>query len=196
MKANFLFFPGMIFHEFSHMIACYLTGVKVKKVKFFGLNEAYVIHENPDALRSIIITLAPFILGNWIAFYFFTSSFNQLGNSNPLGFVLLWLGFSLAHYSFPSFQDAKNTFNSFKDFYTFRLVKGNLLLRLIVLISIPFVFIPLFIVLGLMLLFNYFYFLRLLWIAFIFLFSFNQSSALTLMNSFIYSFFLITKIFI
>lgn len=188
MKANILFFPGMIFHEFSHMLACFLVGVKVKKVKFFGLNEAYVVHENPDALRSIIITLAPFILGNWIAFYFFTSSFDQLANSNPLGFIFLWLGFSLAHYSFPSFQDAKNTFNSFKDFYAFRLIKGNLLVRLIVLISIPFVFVPLFIILSVMLLFNYFYFLRLLWIAFIFLLSFNQSSALTLMNSFIYSF--------
>jgi len=188
MKANFLFFPGMIFHEFSHLIACYLVGVKVKKVKFFGLNEAYVIHENPDALKSIIITIAPFVLGNLIAFYFFTSSFNQLTSSNPIGFIFLWLGFSLAHYSFPSSQDAKNTFNSFKDFYSFRLIKGNMLSRLIVLISIPFVFVPLFICLGLMLLFNYFYFLRLLWIAFVFLFSFNQSSALALANSFIYSF--------
>ncbi len=189
MKANLIFFPGMIFHEFSHMLACFLVGVKVRKVKFFGLNEAYVIHENPDAVKSIIITLAPFILGNWIALYFLSASFKQLAFLNPVGFIFLWLGFSLVHYSFPSFQDTKNTFNSFKDFYSLRLIKGNIIARTLVFVSLPFVFIPLFCILGLMLLFNYFYFLRLLWTAFIFLFAFNQAFALALADSFIYSFF-------
>ncbi|MBU2476438.1 DUF3267 domain-containing protein [Candidatus Micrarchaeota archaeon] len=174
MKYNIVFFPGMIFHEFSHLIACILFGVKVKKVKFFGLNEAYVVHEQPNVFKSIMITLAPFILGNWIAFFLFSFSFSLLFAGNFFGFVFLWLAFSLVHYCFPSDQDAGNTFNAFKDFYSFNLVKGNILVKLILLISIPFVFFPLFILLGLLLLFNYSYKLRLLWILCVFLAAFNQ----------------------
>jgi hypothetical protein len=183
MPYGIIFFPGMIFHEFSHLIACFLVGVKVKKVKFLGLNEAYVVHEQPNALKSIVITLAPFILGNFIAFYLFSFSFSLLFASDFLGFFFLWLAFSLAHYSFPSNQDAKNTFNSFKNFYSVNLVKGNILLKLILLISIPFVFFPLFIILGLMLVFNYSYKLRLLWVLLVFLLAFNQPYTIELLNS-------------
>ena len=130
MKYNIVFFPGMIFHELSHLIACLLFGVKVRKVKFFGLNEAYVVHEQPGAAKSVVITLAPFLLGNFIALSLFALSYNQLFfERNFFGFVFLWLAFSLVMYSFPSNQDAKNTFDEFKEFYSFNLVKGNVLFK-------------------------------------------------------------------
>jgi len=183
MKYSIIFFPGMIFHEFSHLVACLLFGVKVKKVKFLGLNEAYVVHEQSNALKSIMITIAPFILGNLISFYFFSYSFSLLFFSNYLGFVFLWLGLSLVYYSFPSNQDAKNTFNAFKDFYASNLVKRNIFIKLLLIVSIPFVFIPLFVILGLMVLFNYFYFLRLAWILTVFILAFNQLYLFELINS-------------
>jgi len=157
--------------------------VKVKKVKFLGLNEAYVIHEQPNAWKSILITLAPFILGNFIALSFFSFAFNLLFLSNLLGFVFLWMALSLVYYCFPSNQDAKNTFNSFKDFYGSNLVKRNFLIKLILIISIPFVFLPLFVLLGLMLLFNQSYKLRILWILFVFIIAFNQPYVFESLNS-------------
>ncbi|MFH1663939.1 MAG: hypothetical protein ABH986_03975 [archaeon] len=182
MKYSFIFFPGMIFHEFSHLVACLLFGVKVMKVKFLGLNEAYVVHEQPNALKSIMITVAPFILGNLVALSFFSYAFTLLFFSNALGFVFLWLGLSVVYYCFPSDQDAKNTFNSFKDFYSKNLVKRNLFVKLILIVSIPFVFIPLFVLLGLMMLFNQSYKLRLLWILFVFVIAFNEPYAFELVN--------------
>ncbi len=187
MKANLIFFPGMIFHEFSHLIACVLFGVKVRKVKFLGFQEAYVVHEQPNALKSIIITLAPFILGNWVAFYFFSYAFELLFLSNFIGFIFLWLALSLALYSFPSDEDAKNTFDSFQRFYSVNLVKRNLFIKLLLIISIPFVFVPLFVVLGFMLIFNRSSTLRFLWLLCLFVFSFNQAYAFELVN-YLYSF--------
>ncbi len=174
MKYNIVFFPGMIFHEFSHLIACILFGVKVRKVKFFGLSEAYVIHEMPNAWQSALISLAPFILGNIFAFYFFVYSFNLLFFSNVIGFIFFWLAFSFAHYSFPSDHDTKNILDAFKRFYSVRFAKGNIFIKLILMVSLPIVFFPLFLVLGLMLLFNSSYKLRILWVFVVFLAAFNQ----------------------
>jgi hypothetical protein len=186
MKYNIVFFPGMIFHELSHLLACLIFGVKVRKVKFFGLREAYVIHERPNAWQSAFISLAPFLLGNLMAFYFFSYAFNLLFFYNPFGFLFLWLAFSFAHYSFPSDHDARNIFDSFKRFYLFNLTKRNLLVKILLLASIPFVFFPLSVLLALMLLFNSSYKLRLLWVLFVFFAAFNQDYAFQLIASFVF----------
>ncbi len=188
MNYSIIFFPGMIFHELSHLIACLLVGVKVKKVKFFGLSEAYVVHEKANALKSVIITLAPFILGNAIAFYFLSFSFRLLFFSDISGFFFLWLGLSFLYYCFPSDHDASNTFNAFKEFYSNNLVKGNLIVKLLLVISIPFVFFPLFIILGLLILFNFSRLIRLFWVVFIFALVFNEPIAFEILDFFAFLF--------
>lgn len=175
-RLHYFFFPGMIFHELSHLIACIFLGVKVKQVKFFGVEEAYVVHEVPSAWKSIIISLAPFILGTYIALLLMDTGMEFLTAFNPIGFIFYWFALGLLFYSFPSLHDAKNSFYSFTDFYSraiFR--KGNILTKLFWLITFPFVFIPLIIVLGLMLSFNYSSYLRIAWVLLLVLFSFQPS---------------------
>ncbi len=169
-----LFFPGMIFHEVSHYLACLLFGVRVRRVKFFGFTEAYVIHEQPDAFRAIIITLAPFILGTWFAWILIEFGLKILRSLNPFGFLFYWFALSLLFYSFPSLEDSKNAFNSFTRFYGKRLFgRGSIFGKLLWFITFPFIFIPFVIILGVMLAFNYSRILRILWVIFILVLSFN-----------------------
>ncbi|MFH1545521.1 MAG: metalloprotease family protein [archaeon] len=166
----------MVFHELSHLIACVILGVKVKQVKFFGVEEAYVVHEVPSAWKSIIITLAPFILGTVIALLLMDTGREFLTAFNPMGFLFYWFALGLLFYSFPSLHDAKNSFYSFTSFYSRAIFKrGNIIARLFWLITFPFVFIPLIIVLGLMLSFNYSSFLRIAWVLLLVIFSFQPS---------------------
>ncbi len=64
--------PGVVVHETSHLIGCWLTRTKVLEVKFFsprpaadgGLTLGYVSHVKPrNPLSSLIIGSAPFFGG-------------------------------------------------------------------------------------------------------------------------------------
>ena len=48
-----LFFPGVVFHELSHYIACLAVGVKVQSVKLFGASEAFVEHGPAGAVYPV-----------------------------------------------------------------------------------------------------------------------------------------------
>ena len=168
---HWLFFPGMIFHELSHYAACLFLGVNVRKVKLFGVNEAFVVHDRPNAWKSVIIALAPFLLGNFFALIFIAFGFSLLFVLNPFGLVFLWFALSLLFYSFPSLHDSKNAFDSVAGFYSRKIFRGNLFKRIFWLITFPFVFIPLILILGVMLAFNYSSKLRLLWMLLIIVFS-------------------------
>lgn len=171
---HFFFFPGMVFHELSHLIACVLFGVRVSKVKFFGTEEAFVEHAKPNAWQSVLITIAPFILGNAVAFYLFIYANELSGAFNAFSVLFYWLGFSLAIFSFPSRQDATNAFGSFLDFYKGALFGGRPLLdKLLWLLAFPFLFVPLVLLLGTMVAFDYSILLRFLWAALFFFFSFE-----------------------
>ncbi len=49
---NVVLFPGVIFHEMSHFIACIILGVRITETKFWGLEEAHVKHEEPSLLKT------------------------------------------------------------------------------------------------------------------------------------------------
>ncbi len=176
LPLHFVFFPGMIVHELSHYVACELLGVKVSKVKLFGSKEAFVEHAKPNPWQAVVITLAPFFLCNFFAFLLFVSALEQLNALNPVSIILFWLAFSLALFSFPSSQDATNSFGSFIDFYNSRIFgKTSLLLKLFWIILFPFFFVPLVLVLGTMLVFDYSVILRFVWAIILLVFSIDQS---------------------
>ncbi len=171
---HYVFFPGMIFHELSHYIACIFCGVKVRKVKFFGTEEAYVAHEQPNVWQSIAITLAPFVLGNFFALLLLNAANAMLLEPNLLILLYYWFAFALILYSFPSVQDAKNSFSTLINFYSKSVLHGKKApMRVFWLITFPFVFIPLVLMLGLMLLFNYAFAFRIIWLAFALLAAYN-----------------------
>jgi hypothetical protein len=170
-----IFFPGMIFHEISHYLACIILRVRVRKVKLFDPVEAFVIHDKASPWKAIIISLAPFIIGNWFALELFKLANQMLSFLNIIGLLLYWFALSLVYYSFPSKEDSKNAFYSFKEFYSKQILKKGIFIKTFWVLTIPIVFIPLIIVLGIMLSFNYSLILRLFWILFIVVLSFNPT---------------------
>jgi hypothetical protein len=99
--------PGVVFHELGHFIFCWLSGVKVYKVRLFrfGNPAGYVEHEEPHGLvQSILISFGPLStnsLVSLIAFSRFETPYLQWQN-----IILLWLGFVVALHSIPSTGDA------------------------------------------------------------------------------------------
>ena len=161
-----LLLPGMVVHEFSHVAACLVTGVRIHAVKWFGTTEAFVQHDKPRASAGLIISLAPFVLGNLLGLWFLHESVLALGSNALTGALFLWVGVSTVLLSFPSQQDAANTLQAFSDSYAEKLFgKQSLFSKLFWLLTVPFVFVPLFALLAVFLIFNEFFFLRLGWVA-------------------------------
>lgn len=160
-----LFFPGVVLHELSHVLACAATGVKVHKVKWFGVTEAFVQHDKPRALSGLVISLAPLLINNVLGFFLLKSA-NAALPSEPVAAILLaWIGISLVIFSFPSKPDAENTFNAFTDSFGKKLSAPTpVLARLAWLALLPFVFIPLILLLGIVLVFDFVFVFRVLWL--------------------------------
>ncbi len=99
-------FPGVIFHELAHQIFCYLTGVKVFKVRYIRLGNppGYVVHAEPTRFfQAFFIDVAPFILNSVLAILFFIWA--RFSNYYLL---FIWLAVSAGMHCFPSREDAKN----------------------------------------------------------------------------------------
>ena len=77
-KFQLLVFPGVLLHEFSHMIGCFITGAKVDEVSFFSPKGSYVKHGKPKIplLGSLIISFAPIAGG--ISFLWLISGLFQV----------------------------------------------------------------------------------------------------------------------
>jgi len=101
-----LTFPGVVVHEFSHQLGCWLAGVKVLKVRYYQYNNpsGYVIHEKAGSIiQSLPIVLGPLLFGYGAAMGIALIA-NEVGN-NAGGWILLWLVFSIAMHAFPSNDD-------------------------------------------------------------------------------------------
>jgi len=108
---------GVAIHELSHLLFCYLTGIKVFEIKLFQLKRTagYVKHQEPRYfIQSFFITLGPFILGNIVSFLLFIFAVSSFGNlTNQISIwdiaiiiVAIWLAISIAIHCFPSPGDA------------------------------------------------------------------------------------------
>jgi len=60
--------PGTVVHEASHLIACLLTGVRVRSFQLFAPQQngvvGWVNHDRADIVRRNLIALAPFLGGS------------------------------------------------------------------------------------------------------------------------------------
>jgi hypothetical protein len=118
-----LTFPGVILHEFSHKKFCDWFGVKVLKVKYFGVPKGngplgYVVHEKPKKFRqTFFISTGPFMLNSIFAILFYFLYFII-----PVPYLFAWLGFSSALHAFPSSGDAYSLW-----YETKRHMKDNIL---------------------------------------------------------------------
>ena len=183
--ASIVFFPGVVFHELSHYLACLLTGVTVKSVKWFGTTEAFVVHELPNAWQSIVISLAPFLLGSALGFELFFAASQIWDASIALSLFYGWLALSLLLFAFPSLPDASNALQSILAFYNSAVLgKGKRWwARIAWLATFPFVFIPVTTLLALLLLFNYVTPLRWFWAAFMLSLAWDPGALATMLNA-------------
>lgn len=110
--------PGVMIHEFSHVVFCLLMNVPIYKVCYFRLGNpaGYVEHQRPKGfIQAFFISVGPFILGSILSvifFWFGIISIKGLINQAttiPLLPALLsfWFGLSIALNCFPSDGDAK-----------------------------------------------------------------------------------------
>ena len=109
-------FPGVIVHEFAHMLFCKLRGIAVLDVCFFrfGNPAGYVIHEEiSDFKTAFLVSVGPFLINSLFCIFICFPAFIPIkvfGLKQPLSYVLLWLGVSIGMNAFPSTQDARNLF--------------------------------------------------------------------------------------
>jgi len=126
-------FPGVIVHELSHQIFCFIRRVPVYEVKYFQFNNptGYVLHEpSSSPLTNFIISIGPFIINSLLGaiilfpasiemseFGLFNAIYNENINANgvlkllPI-LILYWLGISIMMHAFPSTGDAQNLVSS------------------------------------------------------------------------------------
>ena len=141
-----IFFPGILFHEFSHFITCVLMGVKVGKVKFTS-----VTHQKTTPWKNFLIAFAPFVLGTLVGVLLLWVGHTGLNNlivPSEMDYlsigVFYWLGFGIVAFCFPSDTDARSAVSTLFDFYEdgLTLKKGRFLWVFSIITLIP-VFVPL-----------------------------------------------------
>ena len=165
---RFLFYPGVIMHEFSHLIACLLLQVKVSKLSF-GLHESYVKHDTTGPIRMALIALCPFYFGFVIGctlFYFAKISF---ASQIVWFFILNYLGICILYNSIPSAQDTKNIFNTIED-HIKKTWKKSFADKLLIIFTIIILYMPIFIIAQLVTAFDKFEILRAFYVLCIFAF--------------------------
>jgi hypothetical protein len=116
-----LTFPGIIVHEFSHMIFCRLRKVAVFDACYFRIGNpaGYVIHENTNNFNTtFLVSMGPFIINTLLCLLICLPAYMPIkffNLDNPLSYFLLWLGISIGMHAIPSNQDANNIYDQAKE---------------------------------------------------------------------------------
>lgn len=106
----FIFFPGTVLHELSHFMMAIVLLLKVREIHIFpSWEKGYiklgrVIYEKKDVFRSILVGIAPIIVG--LLFFWWLSAVgifetNRLGLKILLGYII----FIISSTMFSSKQD-------------------------------------------------------------------------------------------
>jgi hypothetical protein len=163
---RYLFYPGVIIHEFSHALACLLLGVKISKISF-GLKESYVKHEAAGPIRMSLVALSPFYFGFGLGiFLFWLAKAHYI--SEIIWFVILnYLSICILYNSIPSTQDTKNISNAIEEQVKKDWKKG-FGSKLLVLIKVPLLYLPIFLISQLVSIFDKFEIIRAFYVLFCF----------------------------
>ena len=118
---SILTFPGIIVHEFAHMLFCKLRKIAVLDACYFrvGNPAGYVVHENTDNFNStFLISMGPFIVNTLLCLLICLPAYMPIkffDIAHPLSYFLIWLGVSIGMHAIPSNQDANNVFEQAKE---------------------------------------------------------------------------------
>jgi hypothetical protein len=107
-----ILFPGVVLHEFSHILACKIVGVKITNVKFFSYSGGYVeyVAKKNNYFKNFFISVAPLIVGIGIVFLIVRSiGGTSLSVVEVIRKIILsYLAISVFFGLFPSFKDFQN----------------------------------------------------------------------------------------
>ncbi len=95
----------------AHEFFCRVLGVPVRKVCYFrfGNPAGCVIHDSPTkAVQHVLIGTGPFLFNTCLGALAAVLRLLPSLRGSTAGYVLLWLGVSIAMHSFPSTGDAKS----------------------------------------------------------------------------------------
>jgi Putative zincin peptidase len=118
---SILTFPGIIVHEFAHMLFCRIRKVAVFDACYFRIGNpaGFVVHENTSNFTStFLISMGPFFVNTLLCLLICLPAYMPIKFFNiehPLSYFLIWLGVSIGMHAIPSNQDAKNVFNQAKE---------------------------------------------------------------------------------
>jgi hypothetical protein len=178
-----LLFPGVVFHELAHYLACVLVGVRVYSVRLFDSREAFVQHASPNAWQSLAITLAPFLLNNLLGVWLVFFANDLLRELNFFALLPYWLSISLVFHSFPSSRDAMNSFDAARAACLRRLKRGSFLSRAAWLALTPVLFIPVLLLTGMLLVFDKSNLLKAAWVFLAVLFALQPQALISSINN-------------
>ncbi|MCC6462525.1 MAG: DUF3267 domain-containing protein [Saprospiraceae bacterium] len=116
-----LTFPGIIVHEFAHMLFCRLRKVVVFDACYFrvGNPAGYVVHENSSNFTTtFLISMGPFFVNTLLCLLICLPAYMPIkffDLEHPLSYFLIWLGVSIGMHAIPSNQDAENVYEQAKE---------------------------------------------------------------------------------
>ncbi len=124
-----LTFPGIIVHEFAHMLFCRIRKIAVFDACYFrvGNPAGYVVHEETDNFTTtFLVSMGPFLVNTILCLLICLPAYMPIkffDISHPLSYFLVWLGVSIGMHAIPSNQDANNVYDQAK----LRIKDGNIL---------------------------------------------------------------------
>lgn len=119
---SLLTFPGIILHEFSHMLMCKIKKIPIYNVCYFKYDDeiqGYVVHKKAEkAMDNILISVGPFIINSIIGMLIGIPASILFVTNKQIDFstiFLLWLSISITMHSLPSPSDAQKVWEIVND---------------------------------------------------------------------------------
>ncbi len=117
---SILTFPGIVVHEFAHMMFCKLRKVAVFDACYFrvGNPAGYVIHEETENFyTTFIVSMGPFLVNTVMCLLICLPAYMPIkffDINQPLSYFLIWFGVSIGMHAVPSNQDVNCIFQQAK----------------------------------------------------------------------------------
>ena len=118
---SILTFPGIIVHEFAHMLFCRLRKVAVLDACYFRIGNpaGYVVHENTgNFTTTFLISMGPFLVNTLLCLLICLPAYMPIkffDLEHPFSYFLIWLGVSIGMHAIPSNQDAENVYEQARE---------------------------------------------------------------------------------
>lgn len=114
-------FPGVVVHEFAHMLFCKIRKVAVFDACYFrvGNPAGYVVHEATDNFyTTFLVSMGPFFVNTILCLLICLPAYMPMtffDLTSPLSIFLMWLGVSIGMHAIPSNTDATHIYEQAKE---------------------------------------------------------------------------------